>query len=77
MAVFKVGDRVIFTSSVGIEGLFKVPGIVVSRHSSGGHNVYNVQILSRLNLLSKLPGNIRLVGNVLTDVLGDWIELLD
>jgi hypothetical protein len=77
MAVFKVGDRVSFTNSVEIEGLFGMLGIVVSRHSSGGHNVYNVQIASRLNLLAKLPGNIKLVGNILTGIPSDWIELLD
>jgi hypothetical protein len=75
MAVFKTGDKVSFTGSAVIEGLFGMVGVVVKIHRSGGHYVYNIRLASRVNLPPSLIGGMRLVGSILTSVPSDWIEL--
>jgi len=74
MAVFRAGDKVSFTGSAVIEGLFGMVGVVVKIRRSGGHYVYNIRLASRVNLPSSLIGGMRLVGSVLTSVPSDWIE---
>ena len=76
MAAFKAGDRVSFTGSAVIEGVLGVAGVVVKVHQSGGHYVYSIKLDSRVNLPASLMAGIKLVGNVLTGVPSDWIDLL-